>query len=354
MAKSRHSGISFSTQKPRKSAVPPTRTKNRGWTPSVSARNRKFLISVNACQLSGIGSAITLTCGDYVPTPAEWKRARKNLFQWIRDNYDVTRIHDICEMQKRGVPHLHFSIWGGVSGSAQVRSAALGLPLAHGDYHHEYGQWWKTVPCPEAIVRKWLHLTRSWGTRRLGQHWASIDDKPVFWLEYTAKHGARGVANYQRDIANMPDSWQGNTPQLWSKCGDWPIPPALEVCGVDEKDLYQFRRILLRHMSELPSFMRVKAENRATVSAFFRDYLRPDRNAPDDKKSTRFKGLSVFVPQPVQLRIFKGINPGAYFMDEDTGEIYEDPSEIDFATAPEWVAPPPPITDMSDLFGPSA
>lgn len=352
MPKSRASGISFSTQKPRTTAVAPIRTKNRGWTRHVSARNRNFLLSVDPTLLTGVGVSFTLTTGDYLPTPDEWKRARKNLWQWTRDNYDLTRAHDICEWQMRNYPHLHGSMWTGAEAALRFHTQVGSEPDSRSSQYREaHAEYLSSLVQPELLIKKWLHITRAWGTQRIGQDWKYIEGDDVgFWLQYTAKHAARGVSNAQRSFEHMPQTWKDNSPQLWHKIGDWPTPPALEICGISEADLYSARRIFCRYMSTLPAHMRLRPQDRERVSKFWRDYLRSDPRADEEHKSTRFKGFSAFIPQSVQLRVFKGINPDAYFMDEETGQIYEFPGEVYFPKSLDWKEPSAPPRDCSDIF----
>lgn len=350
MIKSSHSGIGFSTSKGRKTAPPPTRTKNKGWTKHAAARNRQFLFSVNSRQLSGVGWSITLTTVE-CPTPAVWSKWRKNLIQWVRDNYDLTRFHVITEWQIRGQPHLHIAIWFGAKSWLGFRSAGSEQGLDPKQYAKDYWNWYRGVGQGENIIQAWLHISRSGGSQRIAQDAKPISgDDAGFWLQYLAKHAARGVSNYQRHQDNIPASWQGETCQVWTKGGDWPTPSPLQVVGLTQKDLYAARRIFCRYLSETPSFMRIKETERPKVQAFWRDYLSTNFESGEGK-STRFKGISSFIPQPIQLKIFKSISPDAYFFDLETGEMYEHPDEIDFDLVPRWETPKPPRTDMSDICG---
>jgi hypothetical protein len=126
----------------------------------------------------------------------------------------ATRIHWLTEWQRRGVPHLHGCIW---------------LPP------HIPGH---------AIVHHWLEVSEQYGSTVRGQ-----DHKPINnalgWLQYLAKHADRGVFNYQRAAASIPEGWQASTGRMWGHGGDWPLTVPQKLV-IDDAGGYALRRIAQR------------------------------------------------------------------------------------------------------------
>jgi hypothetical protein len=182
----------------------------RGWSVQATGRLRRWFYSVDGEQLTGDGHALTLTVRELPPTAAEWTATRRAfqmrlwragalLFQWL------------TEWQRRGVPHLHGCVFF-------PEASTVGL--------HE-------------IVGHWLEVAAPWGAGESAQHVQHLYGLPG-WLQYQAKHSARGVRHYQR--ANVPEAWQSGTGRLWGTGGQWPVRE--QLVDVDVQTYVRFRRLL--------------------------------------------------------------------------------------------------------------
>jgi len=106
--------------------------------------------------------------------------------------WDMRRVHWVTEWQKRGAPHLHLAIW--FCGDAEQADAKPD------------GQM-ECIPEAYQLLNLWLKIAKDCGAGIKGQ-----DVKPIsltdqqHWLQYQAKHGVRGVSNYQRSPENIPKS----------------------------------------------------------------------------------------------------------------------------------------------------
>jgi hypothetical protein len=182
----------------------------QGWTKTATRSNRKFLWTVKCPDLGDNGHSFTLTLKDCPPTAADWTKIRR-AFQKRLERLGAIRMHWLTEWQRRGVPHLHGCVW---------------FP--------------PEVP-PYSIIHHWLEVSAKYGSSHLGQ-----DTKPIVaalgWLRYLAKHADRGVFNYQRAAASIPEGWKGATGRMWGHIGDWPVtePQRLVISSAGG---YALRRI---------------------------------------------------------------------------------------------------------------
>lgn len=167
----------------------------QGWSPAVARRNLKFLWSVPPEELTGVGYAFTLTVRECPPSPEEWAKRVKRWFENLERNEGARRIHWVVEWQRRGVPHLHGSIYFDV------------VPD-----HVEM-----------KLVNSWCWIMQ-FGAMPSGQAVKTISNV-VGWLQYVAKHAARGANHYQRSQEAIPEAWKGKTGRMWGKRGDWPVAP---------------------------------------------------------------------------------------------------------------------------------
>lgn len=342
------SGTSISTQKQTKKAVPPKRTRNKGWTKHAAIRNRNFLFSVVPQQLCGFGFSVTHTV-DKCPTPELWAKWVKSYFKNIARKWPLTRYHSVTEWQRRGMPHLHAAVWfGGTtalgSGFARQRFLTKGIrprEIVLG----------KDIPYEHQLVALWLKITSEGGSHRLAQDVKPISlDDAGHWLKYLAKHGSRGVSNYQRHYSNVPKSWKGRTCQVWNKGGDWPTENSLEVHGLSQSEKYQVRRVFCRFLASLPPSHRVKAESRSSSRLYWKKFL-----SCSDLKTSRFRAPTAFIDLEHQVKLVLSVNPDAYFSDSETGEVFYSVEDMPINRTPVWEPPSiySPPTDMSDIQSPS-
>ena len=189
----------------------PKRDTVKGWTRAAARRNAEFLMSVRECDLQGRAYAVTLTTLE-VPPPKEWAELRR---KWIQrqDRRGLIRLHWVTEWTAAGRPHMHCMAY----------------------YDPDY-------PKPPQPLQDWLDLTRHLGTKILGQHQTPVHNA-TGWMQYTAKHAARGVSHYQRNSQNIPEAWKGGTGRLWGYRGEWPRDEAVRIETTDEA-FYAYRRMV--------------------------------------------------------------------------------------------------------------
>jgi hypothetical protein len=173
---------------------------------------RRWFYSVDGGALEGQGHAGTFTVLDLPPAAEAWKSTRERFVQRLR--YEgLVRGQWLTEWQARGVPHLHGCFF---------------FPIG-------------TKNGNELLLDHWLDVAREWRAAPKGQHVKDLYGLSG-WLQYQAKHSARGVRHYQR--ANVPQAWQSGTGRLWGHLGDWPTKEL--VLDLDQRTFWRFRRLLQR------------------------------------------------------------------------------------------------------------
>lgn len=247
------------------SPVPPPRTEVRGWSLSATRRNVAFLRSVDERRLHVPfvrGYAVTLTVRDCPPAAADWTRLR-NAYFWRLRRAGLVRIHWVTEWQRRGIPHLHAAVW-----MPEDRAGDL--------------------------LTAWLQVAAPYGAGPLGQHLSPITDL-VGWLQYVAKHAARGVAHYQRAADGIPPAWRNRTGRIWGYGGDWPRVPPAEL-DLTDAAFWRLRRLI--RSRELAAARRRPPSQRAGAILQARGMLRcPDRNL------SAVRGLSKWCPEDLTMRL---------------------------------------------------
>jgi hypothetical protein len=195
---------------PRWGSLAETRKRGRirGWSPQAAQRLRRWFYSVDGEALDGHGLALTLTVRDLPPSAAEWTSTRKAFVKRLQRE-GALRLQWLTEWQRRGVPHVHGVVY---------------FPEASAHFH-------------DLVAGHWMGAAGEWGTERRAQV-----VKPVTglqgWLQYQAKHSARGVRHYQR--ATVPDAWASGTGRLWGTSGEWPVRE--ELVDVSHAAFWKFRR----------------------------------------------------------------------------------------------------------------
>lgn len=188
----------------------------QGWTDRAVRSNLAFLRSVILDDLTGTGYAFTLTIRDCPDSSEDWQKLRHQFVKRLQ-RFGMIRLHWVTEWQRRGVPHLH--------------------GVAYFPDTEEY-------PVPRvsnAITGTWCSV--AWGFT--AAEW-SQDVKPITdalgWLQYLAKHAARGKHHYQRSAANIPAGWQ-KTGRVWGKSGDWSVGDPM-VFDLEDSGYWQYRRMV--------------------------------------------------------------------------------------------------------------
>ena len=193
---------------------PPTDTRPRGrvrgWSKQATGRLRRWFYSVDGEQLDGRAYALTLTVRELPPSSGDWTATRKAFVERMR-RAGMRRLQWLTEWQRRGVPHLH------------------GIVYFDAD----------DAPKAESVCDHWLEVADRWRARAEGQHVGEVWGL-TGWLQYQAKHSARGVRHYQR--ANVPEGWQEGTGRLWGTSGQWPIRE--QLAEVDMRTFWRFRRLM--------------------------------------------------------------------------------------------------------------
>lgn len=261
---------------------PPERTATKGWTVNVARRNEQRLQQVDFDAIEGFSAFVTLTMPSGQMSDVSASMFHGWLKRWLQymKRHGMTHYYWILEFQATGNPHLHVLVW-----------------LDH---------------MPDALetykaLRSWVRMLdkSGVGARQQGQIWESIDvggelvvdgervpAHPERVLMYLAKHAARGVAHYQRQIANMPEDWQYRSGRVWGHDRSLPLREQEDV-ETDYPTFWTFRRLVRRwRVSEAQAI--VDPERRCAAVVQARRCLRCSR--PD---ISPYRGLSAWVPADV-------------------------------------------------------
>jgi hypothetical protein len=237
----------------------------RGWSIQSTRRLRRWFFTVDGKALDGHGYAFTLTVRDLPPTAAEWTATHRAFIERMR-RAGMLRGQWLTEWQRRGVPHLHGCVFFAEA------SPKLG----------------------ELVVDHWLDAASSWGPGRAAQVVNELWGLPG-WLQYQAKHSARGVKHYQR--ANVPEAWRKGTGRLWGHLGEWPLREA--EFTVDHETFWRFRRSL---RGWLIGQARAAGDTRRAV------WLRRMLADPDRRRSA-VRAVGEFCPERVVARLLLDAMP---------------------------------------------
>jgi len=231
------------------------RGKTQGWTRKTTARFRRWLFSIDGASLPDRGFGLTLTVRDRVPTPADWKKCRDRFVDRL-EYHGLSHLQWLTEFQRRGVPHLHGMAF--FDEDAQVTS--------------------------ERVVKHWLGAAREFRPGSRSQVVKELWGLPG-WLEYQAKHSARGVNHVQR--VSLPAEWLDGTGRMWGVIGEWPTRE--QSYDIDLETFHRLRRL---HRSW--QMAKAREEGRVYEAARLRRVLKD----PDRKRSA-VRGVSGFVPEAV-------------------------------------------------------
>lgn len=183
-----------------------------GWTERSAQGNSRFLQCIAAERLPEGFWWVTLTVGEDIPSPALWKRRKASWVNVLRKRCERRGVellmHHVVEFQRRGAPHVHALVRG---------------------------------PHPFEPLSVWAEL---WpGVSLLGQHCRAVTG-PAGVVRYQAKHGSRGVANYQRDPKGLREDWRTESAgRLWGIRGDWgPYLDDEAVVEITEREYFDVRR----------------------------------------------------------------------------------------------------------------
>lgn len=233
---------------------PGVRQQIKGWTASSARGNIRFLWSVNCDEIGDApGWAVTLTLGTTPDNSDQWTSARNAFLERAR-RAGMTRYHWVTEWTAKGRPHLHAAIYG----------------IERANY---------------SLLPAWLDIADSYGwvVNASGQHMVRIDGVQG-WLQYVAKHAARGVVHYQRDGA--PEGWE-KTGRLWGRGGDWPVEEAQQL-ELGEAQFVRFRELCWAWMLD---DMRARGVPEEFIDQTAQRWANPEHG--------HAQGLSGWIPGPV-------------------------------------------------------
>lgn len=261
---------------------PPERTVTKGWTVNVARRNEQRLQQIDFDAVEGFPAFVTLTMpsqqmGDV--SAAMFHGWHKRWLQFMK-RHGMRHYYWILEFQASGNPHLHVLVWL--------------------DHEPEPLETFKAL-------RSWVGILNKSGVgaRLQGQIWEPIDvgaeitvdgetvpAHPERVLMYLAKHAARGVAHYQRQIENMPDDWQYRSGRVWGHDRGLPLC-AQEDVETDYPTFHRFRRLVRRwRLAKARSIKDADRRRAAIVQA--RGSLKCGR--PD---VSPYRGVSAWIPSDV-------------------------------------------------------
>lgn len=249
-----------------------------GWSPGAARRNLRFLYSIDgdALAMDGtVGYAFTLTVLDCPETPEAWAGTINRFLLSMRRTYGCVRFHWVVEWQRRQVPHLHGCLYFDAA----------------------------RVPNPIRVVAVWCDVADG-GARPLAQ-----TVKPISglrgWLQYVAKHAARGVKHYQRSFASIPEAWRGRTGRMWGHRGWWPLAPEQKIYLAGHEgdgSFFAFRRLV---RSWRIADARLSGEPRRIVSA--RRMLKCG-----DRRRSALRGVSEWIDHAQALLLVSNLLARGY------------------------------------------
>lgn len=265
---------------------PPERTATKGWTVNVARRNEQRLQQVDFDAIEGVPAFVTLTMPAQQMADVSAAMFHSWLKSWLRymKRHGLRHYYWILEFQASGNPHLHVLVWL--------------------DHSPEVLETFKAL-------RSWVGILNKSdvGARLQGQVWESIDvggelvvdgetvpAHPERVLMYLAKHAARGVAHYQRQIENMPEDWKNRSGRVWGHDRGLPLREQ-EDFETDYPTFWTFRRLVRRwRLAEARGIKDADRRRAAIVQA--RSCLKCPR--PD---VSPYRGVSAWVPAEVASRL---------------------------------------------------
>ena len=124
---------------------------------------------------------------------------------------------------------------------------------------------------------------------------------PERLLMYLAKHAARGVAHYQRQISNMPDDWKYRSGRVWGHDSKLPLREQADY-EVDWAFFYKYRRLVKRWCVSNANGVQDGEKRRKAISSA-RRMLRCSR--PD---VSPYRGVSAWIPETVAKQLMASIS----------------------------------------------
>jgi hypothetical protein len=118
------------------------------------------------------------------------------------------------------------------------------------------------------------------------------------WLQYLAKHAARGAGHYQRSSENRPAAWS-KTGRIWGKGGEWPLAEPLRF-DLDKVANHAYRRVIRSYR---------RSEARQTGNGFTIGRARRMLKC-NNRAISEVRGTSGWIPEELTISIlsFLGSN----------------------------------------------
>lgn len=260
----------------------PERTATRGWTPNVARRNEQRLQQIDFDGIDGVPAFVTLTMPSQQMGDVSAAMFHGWLKRWLQymKRHGMLHYYWILEFQASGNPHLHVLAWLDHDWDALEQYRALrswgGILNKSGVGARLQGQIWENIDVGGMITVD--------GER--------VPAHPERVLMYLAKHAARGVAHYQRQIANMPEDWQYRSGRVWGHDRGLPLREQQDV-ECDYPTFWAYRRLVRRWRCSEAQAIVDPSRRRAAVSQA-RGMLRCSR--PD---VSPYRGISAWVPADV-------------------------------------------------------
>ena len=264
---------------------PPERTATKGWTPNVARRNEQRLQQIDFDAIEGVPAFVTLTMPSQQMADVSAAMFHGWLKRWIQymKRHGLAHYYWILEFQATGNPHLHLLVW----------------------LNHD----WDALEQYHALS-SWVNMLNKSGVgaRIQGQAWENIDvggmitvdgesvpAQPERVLMYLAKHAARGVAHYQRQLSNMPEDWQYRSGRVWGHDRGLPLREQQDV-ECDYPTFWRYRRLVRRwRLAEANGITDPRRRCAAIVQA--RGMLKCSRPC------SPYRGVSAWMPSNVSSQL---------------------------------------------------
>lgn len=289
----------------------PERSNTNGWTANVARRNEQRLQQIDFSKITGEPFFVTLTMPKQQMEDVTSEQFHRWLNAWLvyMRRRGMRHYYWILEFQASGNPHLHVIVW-----LSDWRTGGAKRGYEHHTWFGEAGvleqykalaQWVKMLNADGVAAKV---DAQNFQLVELGKS-SNVDGvtlesaTPERLLMYLAKHAARGVAHYQRQISNMPEDWQYRSGRVWGHDGKLPLREQLDYeCSYEV--FWAYRRLVRRWVCANASTMTDDDKRRRSIVSA-RRMLRCSR--PD---VSPFRGVSAWVPERVACQLLDSIEGG--------------------------------------------
>lgn len=278
----------------------PERSNTNGWTANVARRNEQRLQQIDFDAIDGEAAFVTLTMPKQQMEDVSSEQFHRWLNAWLvyMRRRGMRHYYWILEFQASGNPHLHVIVW-----LSDWRTGGAKRGYEHHIWFGEAGvleqykalAYWVKMLNGDGVAAK--VDAQNFQLVELGKS-SNVDGvtlasaTPERLLMYLAKHAARGVAHYQRQISNMPEDWQYRSGRVWGHDGKLPLREQLDYeCSYDV--FWAYRRLVRRWVCANASTMTDDDKRRRSITSA-RRMLRCSR--PD---VSPYRGVSAWIPSDV-------------------------------------------------------